>query len=250
MKPITFLLFGGIATGLALANPVVTFNSTASGSGNLGHSGKITYTIGSQVATGNNIDIDSLSSYFTYSGNNFTRTCFSCTLTFVTGNVLSNTGSNGATVGWSFAGGGSFVISGGYDLNGNGVLDASDIQKGSSLLAGTFSGPVTVTPTGLGPDYRIAAGTLVNTMNNRLNALWGTQPGSSWNGYYAQTFAAIRTQYPGQHWAFATGSKIGIKDGSTIDTLSVPEPLVISLFITLSVALVGGIFLRRKHTAC
>lgn len=129
-------------------------------------------------------------------------------LTFSTGALTSGNLQTGAT----FAAGGSFVITG----NGtNGVPNGV-------IFSGTFSGPVTWTPTPL------ANGTHNYTLSGAL---------VSANGQVGAT--AQLTVNTGK--GFFNGS-VGLSSGDT--NLSVPEPGTLSLFGTGLIGLAGAI--RRK----
>lgn len=212
------------------------------------HTGTITYSSLAGKAVGTNIDIDVLQGLGLPANNNIFVNCFSCTLSFVTGNNTSDT--SGTT--WSFGStGSSITVKGGFDLNNNGVLDAADIQPGTTLLSGVFNSPITVTtPVANHPDLLFAATTLINVVNTQLANFYGVPGGYNWNGDYSQTIDTTRTQFTGPggagHYRITT---VAMRNGVINDRLVVPEPTDLLLGSSVMGILVGGVVLRRRRLA-
>lgn len=249
---------------MASAAPVIEFHSTSAG----GHTGQIRYDprtplgVGAgtgNVAIGQNIDIDTLKGVGTVLNNGSTVTCFSCTLAFQTGSVVSDTDPNL----WSFNGGGFFQVTGGLDLNGNNILDATDIQPGTLLLQGVFNTPVQVLGTST-PDVKFTSATLINTMDVRVDALFGNPGTSTYDGVYTQSFDASNERrrlnanplHPNYNrWRFGTytapsaSAPTGMMDGSVINTLVVPEPVSVLLSSTVAGILILCLRNRRRLVA-
>ena len=250
---------------LATAAPVIEFQSTATN----GHSGSISYDprygvgagpggIGTGgTAIGKNIDIDFLKGIGTANNDGVSAVCFSCTIDFQTGMNTNNQSANGTL--WSFNGGGSFIVTGGMDLNGNGVLDPTDIQPGSALLLGVFNNSVNVTAPS--PDLKFTSATLINTLDDRVDGFFGVPGQGVYDGVYAQTFHSTRARLNSNptnpnynRWRFSTytppGNTIpkGMMDGSVVNTLVVPEPVSVLLSATAAGILVLCMRNRRRTT--
>ena len=236
--------------GIASAAPVIVFNSTAAG----GHTGSITYGSMGGGAVGQNIDIDSLTGTGTSVNPGVTAACFSCTLNFTTGTNINDRSASGTT--WSFNGGGTFTITGGFDLDNNGVLDASDVQTGTVLLSGVFNAPVTVRPLGAGPDLKFTSATLITVLDNRVDGFFGSPGPSTYDGLYTQSFDSLRSRFSNNpantnynRWRFSTynpnGNPSGMLNGTVANTLVVPEP--VSVLLSGTAAGILALCLRRQR---
>lgn len=108
--------------------------------------------------------------------NNVTRTCFNCSLDFVTGNFFSNTSDT-----WFFNPGGMITLTGGVDLNNNGIFgDAGDIPSGSTLLSGSFTGNTSVKRVSNG--FNILGAGFMDTKHPGLEAFYGLPANSTYFG--------------------------------------------------------------------
>jgi hypothetical protein len=210
------------------------------------HTGTITYATQGGALVGSNIDIDVLQGLSVPLNSNLMVNCFSCALNFTTGN---NTADNSSSS-WSFSNtGSSITITGGFDLNNNGVLDATDIQPGTTLLSGTFASSIAVTdPNPLKPDLLFTASTVLNVVNTQLSNFYGIAGGYTWNGDYSQTFDTTRPAFPGNpgHYKIST---VAMRNGVLNDRLVVPEPTDVLLFSSVTGILLAGVLLRRRRIA-
>src|SRR5690606_28807543 len=98
--------------------------------------GTIYYTGGNSPLEGSGVTLDLVIGTGTPDNDGVPALCINCVLNFVTGDFLVGDGTA-----YVFDGGGSFTITGGVDLTGNGLLgDPGDIVAGTSLLSGAFVG--------------------------------------------------------------------------------------------------------------
>ena len=261
------IVLGATLAVIAAAAPVIEFQSTATN----GHTGSISYDpryglgggpggIGTGgAAVGKGIDVDFLKGIGTAANSGVSAACFSCTIDFVTGSNSNNQSPTGTT--WSFNGGGSFTVTGGMDLDGNGVLDATDIQPGTVLLTGVFNNPINVTTVAPSIDFKFTSATLVNTMDNRVDGFFGVPGNGVYDGVYSQTFESARQRLslnPASpnydRWRFTTyaapSSSVptGMLDGSVVNTLVVPEPVSVLLSATAAGILALCMRNRRRTT--
>ena len=251
------------ASSFVMANPVIQFSSTNTPFVNgTGHTGSLAYDPTNALATGgtgntavgSNIDIDQISGLGTYANSGTTRKCFNCKLNFVTGAVISDVSANGTT--FTFSSGGSFTVSGTFDLNGNGVLDAGDGAASGALLSGVFSSPISITTNALNNDTKFVAATIINTMNNSMEGFYGNAGTSVYRGDYSQSMTTVRKNLGGNHYAVKSdkngstvkGVQTGMLDGTINDTL-VPEPMSVLLFSSVGGVLIWTIRKRRMNAS-
>jgi hypothetical protein len=212
------------------------------------HTGTVSYSSLNGKLIGANIDIDVLQGLGVPSNSNLFVNCFSCRLSFASGSNVSNTSGTS----WTFNAIGSTIqVTGGFDLNKNGVLDASDIQPGAVLLSGVFSTPVSVTTPNLAkPDILLTASTVLNVVNTQLANFYGVPGGYTWNGVYSQTIDSSRPQFATSgagkgHYKIGT---VAMRNGLLTDTLVTPEPTDLLLFTSVTGILMGCVVLRRRFS--
>jgi hypothetical protein len=263
MHSIRGVLIVAFMSAIASAAPTIVFRSTPFN----GHTGSISYdprnglgggptgTGTGNIAVGSNIDVDDVTGIGTLKNSGVAAQCFSCTISFHTGAATNDTSAAGTD--WSFSGGGYFQVIGGFDLDGDGNYDATlDVPTGTLLLTGVFNNPVTITNPGPANDSKFASATLVNIMDNRIDAFFGTPGQSVYDGVYSQTFDSLRSRLSNNpasvnynRWRVSTygptpNNPTGMLDGSVVNTLVVPEPVSLLLFGTT-----GGIIalcMRRR----
>jgi hypothetical protein len=248
MRLMRFLgLAAALATCSFAAEQISWFSNgfTAYNQPNL-HTGTISYATQGGKLIGSGIDIDVLQGLAMPLNSNLMVNCFSCVVNFKTGNNTADTSGNS----WSFSNVGSTIsITGGFDLNHNGVLDATDIQPGTTLLTGTFASSIAVTdPNLLKPDLLFTASTVLNVVNTQLSNFYGVAGGYTWNGDYSQTFDTTRPQFTGApgHYKINT---VAMRNGVLNDRLVVPEPTDVLLFSSVTGILFAAVLLRRRRLA-
>jgi len=183
------------------------------------------------------------------------KNCIGCTLNFTSGAVSSySPGTPGPFGGlpnqsWAFSSGGAASITGGVDLNENGILDAGDIAAGSNLLSGYFLNSPTVT-SNPNSDLRVAAGLILNSQNTQLNQYFFGKPiaGPVWTGSLTLLFNPNgRPKPPGGTPALPTFISQTIISGSLVNSSPVPEPGSVLLFSSVTGFLGLGLMLRRRR---
>jgi hypothetical protein len=213
------------------------------------HTGSINFQTLAGKLIGNNIDIDVLQGLQTGAHANTFVTCFSCRLDFTTGTNVADTSGNWWTFGSTAS---SITVRGGFDLNGNGILDSTDIQPGTLLLSGSFTGLVAVvTPAASKPDLLITASSLMNIVNTSLANFYGIAGGYQWNGYYSQTVNTTRPQFATSgagkgHYKVKTNA---MRNGLLQDTLVTPEPTDLALGTAVFGVLAACVVARRRKRA-
>jgi hypothetical protein len=202
------------------------------------------------LLVGSNIDIVSVTR--TVPGPSLFRQCIGCVLNFTSGALSSYTKGgtfpNGYPMNpvWEFSSGGSASITGGVDLNDNGILDAGDIAAGSTLMSGHFLNSPTVTGTSTS-DLTVAAGLILNSQNTTLNQFFFNQTLGlpTWQGTLSMTFLPFGLQPPTSTFFVRTFSSSEIHSGTLTNV--VPEPSSIMLFSTILGGIGFAIARRRKN---
>jgi len=120
---------------------------------------------------GNGIEVDEVVGVDTPVNDRVARTCFSCRLDFVTGNLVDTSNST-----WRFTAGGEVTLSGGLDLNGDGMLDTSDIPLNTTLLSGAFDGLTLVTK--FGATFKVVVGNFSDQKHPDVIAVFGLPDGT------------------------------------------------------------------------
>lgn len=184
------------------------------------------------------------------------RNCIACSLTFTTGTLNNYSNPSGSvflngypvTPTFVFNAGGSASITGGVDLNNNGILDAGDIPAGSTLMSGNFIGPVTASSDHTTTDFRAVAGIILNSQNAQLNQYLFGNPfsGPVWTGVMNITFNPFGPMPIGSNNNLPLFNSRTIISGSLVNS-AVPEPGSVLLFSSLTVVLGIGIARRRRQ---
>lgn len=161
----------------AQARPVIDFGLIAPTSGSLSYDGV------NGPLFGTNLDINTVVGLNTPLRDGQERQCIGCVLNFVTGPFQSHNGSN-----WFFQSGGSILVTGGIDLDNNGILNAGDIPAGSTLLDGEFLESPTVTY--FAGAFRILGAGISDTKIDALTSFYGMPNGATYEGGLNLSFSA------------------------------------------------------------
>jgi len=183
---------------------------------------------------GTGIDFHSILGVDTPSNDGNSLVCIRCELNFQTGNNITE----GQTTGiWTFAGGGSLVITGSVETQGGDLIADGTLASGSFTEALVFGGGSTLTLSGLGVDEK----------NQGLIEYFGLGPDFT----FASTQIALGTVdfYPCNGITPSTPSECGGFSGTVtnadFDNMAVPVPAAVWLFGSGLLGLVG-IARRRK----
>jgi hypothetical protein len=188
--------------------------------------GSISYAGGTAPMIGTGIQVDNVVGLNTPSQNFVARNCLSCVLNFTTGNLISSTSSL-----WDFGSGGSLLLTGTVDLNGDGVVSAGDAT--GLLMSGSFSA-ASVNVSSL--VFKVAAASFASVLNTALTNFYGTDP-------------APFTYQSGLNMSFwSTAMPPGAFASSTVlsgDVVAAtPEPASMLLLGTVIAA--SGVLFRRR----
>ena len=201
------------------------FGVIAPTTGTLSYAGGVSPFVGTSISVDEVVGLDG-----TPLNNGVTRDIFGGDLDFTTGAYIGD-GTN-----WIFGPGGSITITGGVDLNNNGVLDAGDVPAGTILLIGTFTSPTTILTSG--PSLRIiSSGSFDDIKDDQLAGFYGLPgTGFGWTGGFGLGF--VSQNAPGSSFSSTIPTS-----GDLINFPIVPEP---TSMLLLGLGLVGAIGGSRK----
>jgi hypothetical protein len=121
--------------------------------------------------------------------------CIGCVLNFQSGVWSSSVAQTSTTAAdYIFNAGGSITVTGGIDLDGDGVLGAGDIAAGSLLLSGAFNDFVHATVDE--SRVKVATGAFLDVKNPELLSFFGL-PGGTYAGGLSMEFVVLSGQLPG-----------------------------------------------------
>lgn len=162
-------------------------------------------------------------------------TCVSCTLSFSTGDNISEGLSTGL---WQFAGGGTLTLIGTLvDSGGNIIVDDG------VLFTGTFGDTVQLVAESGSTSFTVSL-----SGNGEFNSLLAAALGVSANSAFEFSFTSIAegSATYGENGSF---SSTGLQnaDMTALASNDVPEPSQVSLFGLGLMLVLGGLIFRRKH---
>lgn len=180
-------LAAGLAALVAVAMATSpAYAGTLSLFGTAPTSGTVGYIGGAAPLFGSGISLDGLASAGTQANSGTLATCVNCQLGFVTGDFLI-----GNATAWSFAGGGSFAITGGVDLTGDALLGGPGDIEQTVLFSGSFRSvpvsPFVVITAGANPFIGVSLAYFDAFIDPSLAAYFGEPTAAQ--GYLSFAFA-------------------------------------------------------------
>jgi hypothetical protein len=226
MRQLTHTFFGFAALAAvavaapAQALPVIEFDDVFIQGGTLSHAGGATPIVGTDVIFDQVQGIDTPLNASTFD-------CVGCRLNFETGDRTSFT--PGVVSLYTFAGGGSFTLTG--------AVPAAGIGGGSTLLTGNFTGVSVAIASGFNVNF---TGLGVDTKNPDLLAFFGIT--SDEFVFSNSTITGAAAGGIGADGAFTAA----VQDGDLVNT-AIPEPATLGL---IGSGLVGiAVAMRRRRVA-
>jgi hypothetical protein len=233
----TVVLFALMATPRAEAAPLITFDDLA------GQTGTVSYATLGGTLVGTNITFDSIVATGTAADGPYD--CQTCRLNFTSGPNTDNGPSDDPDP-YQWAGGGSFVLTGGSVLMGidpgytdatcDDDLDDSDCVPTTVLLSGTFTNLPGNVGVGAGSTFLfISAG--IDTKNADLAAFLGIDP-LLWS--YAESNLSLQTVTFNSDGTFEDA----LVTDADLNNIKVPEPAS-SLLLLLGIGSLAAYYRRR-----
>ena len=160
----------------AMAIPILDFDMSAPTAGSISYAG------GAAPLVGSAINVDTVIGLGTSLNNSVTFNLINAVLNFSTGNLIGGTATS---LSFGAAPSSNITLSGTVDVDGNGVVDASDIT--GTLFSGSFGQADIFTA---GTSFRVAIAGFFDEKHVDLLALYGL-PISNYLGNFNLSFTAV-----------------------------------------------------------